>query len=38
MAELARIAALPDGSPELAEFNAQVRSRLVEQRRNWPSS
>jgi Zn-dependent M16 (insulinase) family peptidase len=34
MAELARIAALPDGSPELSEFNAQVRSRLVEQRRD----
>jgi Zn-dependent M16 (insulinase) family peptidase len=33
MAELARLAGLPDGSPELAEFNAQVRSRLVEQRR-----
>ncbi len=33
MAELARIAALPDGSPELAEFNALVRGRLVEQRR-----
>ena len=34
MSELARIAALPDGSPELNEFNAQVRSRLVEQRRD----
>jgi Zn-dependent M16 (insulinase) family peptidase len=33
MAELARIAALPDGSAELNDFNAQVRSRLVEQRR-----
>ena len=33
MAELARIAALPDGSPEIAEFNTQVRSRLVQQRR-----
>jgi Zn-dependent M16 (insulinase) family peptidase len=33
MAELGRLAALPDGSPELAEFNSQVRSRLVEQRR-----
>jgi len=32
-AELARIAALPDGSPELAEFNALVRGRLVEQKR-----
>jgi Zn-dependent M16 (insulinase) family peptidase len=32
--ELARIAALPDGSAELGEFNAQVRSRLVEQRRD----
>ena len=34
MAELARIAALPDGSPELNDFNAQVRSRLIEQRRD----
>ncbi len=34
MSELARIAGLPDGSPELNEFNAQVRSRLVEQRRD----
>lgn len=34
MGELARIAALPDGSQELNEFNAQVRSRLVEQRRD----
>ena len=34
LAELSRIAALPDGSPELTEFNAQVRSRLVEQRRD----
>jgi Zn-dependent M16 (insulinase) family peptidase len=33
MAELARVASLPDGSAELTEFNAQVRSRLVEQRR-----
>ncbi len=32
--ELARIAALPDGSPELAEFNNQARSRLVEQKRS----
>jgi len=32
-AELARIAALPDGSPELAEFNALVRGRLVDQKR-----
>ena len=32
-AELARIAALPDSSPELAEFNALVRGRLVEQKR-----
>ncbi len=31
--ELARIAALPDGSPELAEFNALVRGRLTEQKR-----
>ena len=33
-AELARIAALPDGSQELKDFNAHVRSRLVEQRRS----
>jgi Zn-dependent M16 (insulinase) family peptidase len=33
MAELARIAALPDGSPELAEFNTLVRGRLVDQKR-----
>lgn len=33
MAELARIAALPDGSKELADFNALVRGRLVEQKR-----
>jgi Zn-dependent M16 (insulinase) family peptidase len=33
-AELARIAALPDSSPDLAEFNTLVRGRLVEQRRN----
>ena len=32
-AELARIAAFPDNSPELAEFNALVRGRLVEQKR-----
>ncbi len=32
-AELARIAALPDGSPELAAFNALVRARLVDQKR-----
>ena len=31
--ELARIAALPDGSPELIDFNSQLRSRLIEQRR-----
>ncbi len=34
MAELTRVAALPDSSSELADFNAQVRSRLVEQRRD----
>ncbi len=33
MAELARIAALPDGSKELANFNALVRGRVVDQRR-----
>lgn len=34
MSELTHIAALPDGSPELNEFNTQARSRLVEWRRN----
>jgi Zn-dependent M16 (insulinase) family peptidase len=33
MAELARIAALPDGSKELQEFNALARGRVVDQRR-----
>ena len=33
-AELARIAGLPDGSPELKEFNALVRGRLVEEKRS----
>jgi Zn-dependent M16 (insulinase) family peptidase len=32
-AELARMAALPDGSAELTEFNALVRGRLVDQKR-----
>jgi Zn-dependent M16 (insulinase) family peptidase len=31
--ELARLAALPDNSPDLLAFNAQVQSRLLEQRR-----
>ncbi len=34
MDELARIAALPDGSPELAEFNKLARGRLVEEKRS----
>lgn len=34
MAEIRRIASLPDGSPELAEFNARVRNRIVEARRD----
>jgi Zn-dependent M16 (insulinase) family peptidase len=33
MAELARIAALPDGSKELEDFNALVRGRVVDRRR-----
>ena len=33
MEELKRIAALPDGSPELTEFNGLVRGRLVEEKR-----
>ncbi|HEX9981934.1 MAG TPA: hypothetical protein VGF69_01600 [Thermoanaerobaculia bacterium] len=32
--ELTRIAALPDGSPELKEFNARVSSRLAETERD----
>jgi Zn-dependent M16 (insulinase) family peptidase len=32
-AEIARVAALPDGSPELAEFQKRMRSRVVETRR-----
>src|SRR3569833_2752576 len=34
MDELNRIAAFADGSQELKDFNSQVRSRLVEQRRS----
>ena len=33
MAELARLAKLPDGDPELVAFDARVQSRVVEQRR-----
>jgi Zn-dependent M16 (insulinase) family peptidase len=33
MAELARIAALPDGSDELRDFNTLVRGRVVDRRR-----
>jgi Zn-dependent M16 (insulinase) family peptidase len=32
--EVARIASLPDGSPELAEFNARIASRVVEAARS----
>ncbi|HSP35624.1 MAG TPA: hypothetical protein VLU46_15035, partial [Thermoanaerobaculia bacterium] len=32
--EIRRIASLPDGSPELAEFNARVASRVIEMRRD----
>jgi len=32
-AELARIAAYPDGSPELAAFNARLKGRIQERRR-----
>lgn len=32
--EIARIAALPDGSPELAEFNGRIRSRIIEEIRD----
>ena len=34
MDELKRIAALPDGAPELTEFNKQARARLVETKRS----
>ena len=33
LAELAAIAAWPDGAPELVEFNRRVRNRIVETRR-----
>jgi len=31
--EIRRVAALPDGSAELAEFNGRLRSRVIQQRR-----
>jgi Zn-dependent M16 (insulinase) family peptidase len=34
MEEFARIAAYPDGSPELAEFNRRVKGRILERRRD----
>ncbi|HVT44652.1 MAG TPA: hypothetical protein VMT00_09700 [Thermoanaerobaculia bacterium] len=34
MAEIGRIASFEDGSPELAEFNDRIRSRIVELRRD----
>ncbi|HWS53580.1 MAG TPA: hypothetical protein VN228_05615 [Pyrinomonadaceae bacterium] len=33
MDEMKRIATLPDGSPELAEFNARLRNRVIQNRR-----
>jgi Zn-dependent M16 (insulinase) family peptidase len=33
LAELARIAAYPDGSSELTQFNARLKSRILERRR-----
>jgi Zn-dependent M16 (insulinase) family peptidase len=35
MAEIRRIAALPDGSPELVEFDNRVKSRIVERARSY---
>jgi Zn-dependent M16 (insulinase) family peptidase len=34
MDEIARIAALPAGSPELADFNTRIKSRLLQARRD----
>lgn len=34
LAEFSRIAAFPDGSPELAEFNTRLRNRVTENRRS----
>lgn len=31
--EMRRIASFPDGSPELAEFNARIKSRVIQNRR-----
>jgi hypothetical protein len=36
--ELERVAALPDGSPELAAFNERVRVRVAERRRDYDKS
>lgn len=33
MNEIARVAALPDGSPELTAFNEQAKARIIERRR-----
>lgn len=33
MAEIGRVAALPDGSPDLAEFNTRLKNRVTETRR-----
>ena len=33
LGEIARVAALPDGSPELGEFNTRMKSRVIELRR-----
>ena len=34
MAEIARIAALPDDAPELADFNTRAKSRIIQLRRS----
>ena len=34
LAELARVASLPDGSPELVEFNTRLMNRVTERRRD----
>src|SRR6185503_6644847 len=33
MDEMKRVASLPDGSPELKEFNDRIKSRVIESRR-----
>ncbi len=35
MEEISRLATLPDGSPEIVEFNSRIRSRIVEMGRDY---